>query len=166
MLWTIQPTKLLCPWNCPGKNTIVSCHSLHQGMFLTQGLNPDLLHCRLILHCLSHQGLTMMNTMVTSTPAIFFFLKIFWCGPFLKSLLNLSQFCFCFMFWLFDPEACGILVPQPGIYPTTPALEGDVLTTGPPGKSLTILFYTSLSFDFFSCVLDQVSCLGIQYVEN
>ena len=77
MLWTIQPTKLLCPWNCPGKNTIVSCHSLHQGMFLTQGLNPDLLHCRLILHCLSHQGLTMMNTMVTSTPAIFFFFKDF-----------------------------------------------------------------------------------------
>ena len=32
-----------------------------------------------------------------------FFFKIFWCGPFLKSLLNLLQYCFCFMFWCFWP---------------------------------------------------------------
>ena len=30
--------------------------------------------------------------------------------------------------------ACGILVPQPGIEPSFPALEGKFLTTGPPGK--------------------------------
>ena len=29
-----------------------------------------------------------------------------------------------------------LLVPWPGIKPTPPVLEGDVLTTGPPGKSL------------------------------
>ena len=40
------------------------------------------------------------------------------------------------MFWYFGHEACGILAPQPGIEPTPPALEGKVLTTGPPGKSL------------------------------
>ena len=34
------------------------------------------------------------------------------------------------------PVACGILVPQPGIEPASPALEGRFLTTGPPGKSL------------------------------
>ena len=33
------------------------------------------------------------------------------------------------------PVACGTLVPQPGIKPTSPALEGRFLTTGPPGKS-------------------------------
>ena len=33
------------------------------------------------------------------------------------------------------PVACGILVPQPGIEPVSPALEGGFLTTGPPGKS-------------------------------
>ena len=41
-----------------GKNTGVGCHSLLQGISLTQGLNPyllHLLHCRLILHPLSHQ---------------------------------------------------------------------------------------------------------------
>ena len=31
-------------------------------------------------------------------------------------------------------EAYGILVPQPGIEPAPPALEGKILTTGPPGK--------------------------------
>ena len=33
--------------------------------------------------------------------------------------------------------ACGILDPHPGIKPTPPALEGAVLTTGPPGMFLT-----------------------------
>ena len=44
------------PWDSPGKNTRVGCHSLLQGIFLTQRLNPGLLHCRLILYRLSHQG--------------------------------------------------------------------------------------------------------------
>ena len=35
----------------------------------------------------------------------------------------------------FRPRTCGILGPQPGIEPATPALESEVLTTGPPGKS-------------------------------
>ena len=40
----------------PGKNTGVGCHALLQGIFPTQGLNPGLPHCRLILYQLSHQG--------------------------------------------------------------------------------------------------------------
>ena len=39
------------------------------------------------------------------------------------------------MFWFFDHEACVILPPWPGIEPATPALEGNVLTTGSLGKS-------------------------------
>ena len=42
-----------CPWNFPGKNTGVDCHSLLQRNFPTQGLNPGLLHRRQILYCLS-----------------------------------------------------------------------------------------------------------------
>ena len=34
----------------------MSCHSLLQEIFLTQGLNPDLPHFRQILYHLSHQG--------------------------------------------------------------------------------------------------------------
>ena len=42
--------------NSPGKNTGVGCHALLQEIFPTQGLNPDLLHCRQILYHFSHQG--------------------------------------------------------------------------------------------------------------
>ena len=52
----LQPIRLLCPWNTPGKNTRVGCHSTLQGVFPTQGLNLSLLHYRQILHHLSHQG--------------------------------------------------------------------------------------------------------------
>ena len=52
----LQPARLLCSWNSQGKTTRVGCHSLLQGIFLTQGLNPDLPHCRQILYHLSHQG--------------------------------------------------------------------------------------------------------------
>ena len=38
------------------------------------------------------------------------------------------------MFWFFGREECGILVPRSGIELTPPALEGEVLTTGPPVK--------------------------------
>ena len=48
--------RLLCPWNSLGKNTGVGSHSLLQGIFPTQGLNPGLPHCRWILCRLSLQG--------------------------------------------------------------------------------------------------------------
>ena len=46
-----------------------------------------------------------------------FFLFVFWCGPFLKSLLNLLQYCSALCFWYFGCEACRILAPWPGIEP-------------------------------------------------
>ena len=38
------------------------------------------------------------------------------------------------MFWFFGCRACGILAPWPGIKHIPLALEGEVLTTGLPGK--------------------------------
>ena len=43
------------PWNFQGENTVVCSLSLLQGIFLTQGLNPGLPHCRWILCQLSHK---------------------------------------------------------------------------------------------------------------
>ena len=45
-LWPhgLQPTRLLCPWNSPSRNTGVGCHFLLQRIFPTQGLNLCLLH--------------------------------------------------------------------------------------------------------------------------
>ena len=40
----------------PGKSTGVGCHFLLQEIFLTQGLNLGLPHCRQMLYHLSHQG--------------------------------------------------------------------------------------------------------------
>ena len=53
--YEVQPTRLLCPWNSPDKSTRQGSHFLLQRIFLTQGLNRGLLHCREILHHLSHQ---------------------------------------------------------------------------------------------------------------
>ena len=49
-------TRLLHPWDFLGKSTRVGCHFLLQGIFLTQGSNPGLPHCRQTLYHLSHQG--------------------------------------------------------------------------------------------------------------
>ena len=40
----LQPTRILCPRDFPGKNTGVGCHFLLQGILLTQDLNLNLLH--------------------------------------------------------------------------------------------------------------------------
>ena len=39
-LWTVAP-RLLCPWNCPGKNTRVVCHALLQGTLPTPAIKPE-----------------------------------------------------------------------------------------------------------------------------
>ena len=57
-LWPhgLPPARFLCPWEFPSKNTELGCHALFQGIFLTQGSNACLLHCRQILYLLSHVG--------------------------------------------------------------------------------------------------------------
>ena len=39
-----KSARLLCSWDSPGKNTGLDCHSLLQGIFLTQGWNLHLLY--------------------------------------------------------------------------------------------------------------------------
>ena len=57
-------------------------------------------------------------------------------------------------FVFFGQEACGVL-PQPGIKPTPPALEGKVLTTGPPGKS-------HMGSLIAACIQDLIPWAGIE----
>ena len=52
--WTVQPARLFCPWDFPGKDTGVGCHLLLQGIFPTQGSNLGLLHCSQTLYHLSY----------------------------------------------------------------------------------------------------------------
>ena len=63
----LQPTRLLCPWDPPGKNTGVSLHSLLQGILPTQGSNLGLLHRRYILYQPSHQESPGANEAILQT---------------------------------------------------------------------------------------------------
>ena len=38
---SLQPTRLLCPWNSPGKNTGMGSHSLLQGIPPDPGIEPQ-----------------------------------------------------------------------------------------------------------------------------
>ena len=55
-----SPASLLCPWDTQGKE--MGCYFLLLGIFLTQGLNAGLLHCRQILYHLSHQGIERVHS--------------------------------------------------------------------------------------------------------
>ena len=84
-----QSCPTLCdPMNCsplgssvhgdsPGKKTGVSCHALLQGIFPTQGLNPGLPYCRLILYHLSHQGSPFYSIHACLFPQSWYLLNFF-----------------------------------------------------------------------------------------
>ena len=52
----LYPTRLLCPWDSPGKKTGMGCHVLLQGIFFTQGSNPGLLCPLCSRQILCHQA--------------------------------------------------------------------------------------------------------------
>ena len=68
----LKPAGLLCPWNSPGKNTEVG-HALLQGIFLTQGSNPALLHYRQVLNVYSVQNLLYFSNSIAFSLLIFSF---------------------------------------------------------------------------------------------
>ena len=58
-----QPARLLCPWISKARVLGMGCHFLLQGMFLTQGSNLGLLHCRQTLYWLSHPRNPLTKTL-------------------------------------------------------------------------------------------------------
>ena len=91
---------LLCPCNSPGKNTEVGCHSLCQGIFLTQGSNPGPLHCRQILYCLSHQGSSYLHKHTLSNTLLPFITLTYYVLDQLR--MRKISFYFAFSYWFFD----------------------------------------------------------------
>ena len=82
-----------------------------------------------------------------------------WCVGFLVVMCGLSC-----------PAGCRILVPRPGAKPpTSPALQGGFLTTGPPGKSLNTFLcfkqvkvfspHPQLATGFLTGMMSKSSCL-------
>lgn len=47
-----------------------------------------------------------------------------------------------FLFFFWPPGMWDLSAPGPGIKPTCPALEDEVLTTGPPGNPWTEVIYS------------------------
>ena len=73
----LQPSRVLCPWDFPGKNTGVGCHALLQGIFQTQKSNPNL-SCigRHVLYHQRHLGsprICVLNTYSLSCFTCFHF---------------------------------------------------------------------------------------------
>ena len=85
--WTISYQAPLS-WNFSGKSTGVGCHFLLQGLFLMQGLNPGLPHCRQTLYLLSHQGSHWTEMNLTKIPEHFYYHER-------KSCKHKCVFCFC-----------------------------------------------------------------------
>ena len=64
----LQPSRFLCSWDSPGKNTRVGCHVLLQRIFLTQGSKLHLL-------CLLHW---QASSLLLVPPRITMFISIFY----------------------------------------------------------------------------------------
>ena len=90
----------------------------------------------------------MANSDSSGVISFIFFLIFAMLGPRCSSVV--AAWALQFQHELSRPEACGILVPQPGIEPASLALEGQFLTYGPPGKSQKSFIY--LPFIYF-CTL-------------
>ena len=102
------PSRLLCPWDSLGKNTGVDCPAFLQGIFPSQGLNPNLLclqHCRQSLHCwanwetpytYTHSSITTILVSLTIILASLSFLELFLLIDFFLT------YCELFQTWCYD----------------------------------------------------------------
>ena len=82
---SLWPHGLYSPGNSIGQNTGVGRLLLLQGIFPTQGSNPGFLHCRQILHQLSHKGSPYIQPLLPKLVIFVIWLKM------LNERFNVSQ---------------------------------------------------------------------------
>ena len=101
----LQPARLHCPWDFPGKNIGASCHFLLQGIFPTQGLNPCLL-------CLLHWKANFLSPSQPGSPyrlrqhkfiVLQFYRSKVWCGSNGLKSKSLHNF---ILFWRLQKRIC------------------------------------------------------------
>ena len=155
-----QPTRLPCPWDSPGKNTGVASISFSNAwkwkvkvkllsrvrLFVTpwtvayqtppsMGFSRQEYWSGVPLPSPGHlpdpgiepRSPALQADALTSEPCLHSDSQFV-----LKSLLNVLQHCFYIL--VFQPWGIGDLSSQPGIKPSPPVVEGEVLTTRPPEK--------------------------------
>ena len=82
----LQPSRLLCPWDCPGNNTGVGCHFLLQGIFLTKESNP----CLIQVSCIVGRFFTIFQSLEYVKAYFFSNLTNLFVSPSSKTLLGSS----------------------------------------------------------------------------
>ena len=102
----------------------MGCHFLLQGIFPTQESNLHLLHWQV-------NSLPLMPCGI-SLGTIYIHICVCWLLVASDKLWHLDSLVV--VHRLSYSVACGILVSEPGIEPTFPALQGRFLTTGSPGS--------------------------------
>ena len=102
-LWTVT-ARFLFPWDSSGKNTGVGSHVLLQGIFLTQGSNPHLLH---LLHWQAGSLPLAPTGKSIGIPHVLLIVH----------LVSRVFFLFPCSFLFFWPQcaACRIFIPWPGV---------------------------------------------------
>ena len=115
----LQPARLLCPWNSPGKNTGVGCH------FLLQGIVPP-------------KNKSWISWAAGGFFPIWFlaFLAIWFFTVFTSSPAPLSMEFSRQESWSEKPFPSPGDLPNPGIEPGSPALKADSLFSEPPENTL------------------------------
>ena len=89
----LQPSRLLYPWDSPGKNTGVGCHAHLQGIFLTQGSNLHLTSLALAGGFFTTKR--PLEAPITNKCTQLLFLPLA-CKPLAgRNFLNSFPFCFC-----------------------------------------------------------------------
>ena len=149
----LSPTRLLCPWDFPDRNTGVGCHFLLQGISCLDRWDPTATHTQVGSHAGFPDGLAMFP--------VFFFLAPGWrLHPVLRPppcvLASASlPLPVCvhrilqtrILEWVATPSSRGSRdFSNPGIKAGSPALQVDYLPVELPGKPPNDNQFSSVQF--------------------
>ena len=91
----LLPTRLLCPWDSPGKNTGVGCHVLLQRIFPTQRPYShllQLLHCRQFLYRWAKRKAHVCVSLCVYTDILYCFIFLCTWTSYWENIHNIYQF--------------------------------------------------------------------------
>ena len=112
----LEPIRLLCPWNSPGKKTGVGFHFLLQGIFLNQRSNLPLLHGMWFLYCwatrkphqiilsLLHLGHSALGKFILLKGQLYGLQPLCFCAKVIHLMELLLQTLLCHWFWQHCPQ--------------------------------------------------------------
>ena len=146
-LWLhwLLPTRLLCPWDSPGKDTGVGCYALLQVIFPTRGLNPHLL-------CLLHWQVGSLPLVPTGKP----FLTIF--PPVYTIPNSLISFTFFSYTVLLSGQAASEKSPRGHLLLVLMPLCNPL-----PGSNLLLASRSGLEANYFLCCKSPVVKAVVMY---